>query len=397
MNASNKQVDPSPETVATAEQLLSYCFGGAVRLGDGEDIGGSSRSKVYRFNVLGGPGGMPESVIVKQAQSVGDKVYNPDASDIPAWTLFNEWASLEFLSQVADVDDSFGPRFYGGDRASGLIVMEDLGTGKRLDHFLLGIDPARAENALVEFAAIHGRMHAFTAGKHAEFDSMRKALGPSELVSGYDNYNWLAPALHETADLLAIPLTRQVDVELAMLTASMRKPGAFLVYTQGDSCPDNCLFVNSRLRLLDFEGGRFGHALKEGVYGRIHFPTCWCVYRMPEHVPLCMEEAYRTELVKGCPEAADDTLFYRAVVEACAFWMLDWYHEFPLPALLEKDRNIVTSTVRQRLLMRSDILAKTTEELGHMEAIGAIVRAIAAKLRSTWPEADRISYYPAFR
>jgi len=101
------------ETMTVTERLLSDCFGGAVRLGDGEDLGGSSRSKVYRFNVLGGPGGMPESVIVKQAQ---------------------------------------------------------------------------------------------------------------------------------------------VNVDLAMLTASMRNPGPFLVYTQGDSCPDNCLFVNSRLRLLDFAG-----------------------------------------------------------------------------------------------------------------------------------------------
>src|SRR5215469_2598101 len=133
------------ETVATAEQLLSDCFGGAVRLGDGEDLGGSSRSKVYRFSVLAGPDGMPKSVIVKQAQSVGDKVYNPDVPDIPAWTLFNEWASLEFLSRIADAGVSFGPRFYGGDRASGQIVMEDLGTGKRLDHFLLGSDAAKAE------------------------------------------------------------------------------------------------------------------------------------------------------------------------------------------------------------------------------------------------------------
>jgi hypothetical protein len=76
------------------------------------------------------------------------------------------------------------------------------------------------------------------------------------------------------------------------------------------------------------------------------------------------------------------------------FWN---YHEFPLPVLLEKDRTIVTSTVRQRLLMRSAILATTTEEFGHMEAIGAIVRAIAAKLRVSWPEADHMPYYPAFR
>ena len=152
------------------------------------------------------------------------------------------------------------------------------------------------------------------------------------------------------------------------------------------------------MRLLDFEGGMFSHALKEGVYGRIHFPTCWCVYRMPEHVPLRMEEAYRAELVKGCPAAADDRLFYRAVVDACALWMLDWYHEFPLAQLLEQDRMIVTSTVRQRFLMRSEILARTTEEFGHLEAFGETVRAIATKLSEVWtPDEYAMPYYPAFR
>ena len=35
-----------------------------------------------------------------------------------------------------------------------------------------------------------------------------------------------------------------------------------------------------------------------------------------------MEIAYRAELAKGCPEAADDTLFFRSVVEACAYWAI---------------------------------------------------------------------------
>lgn len=136
--------------------------------------------------------------------------------------------------------------------------------------------------------------------------------------------------------------------------------------------------------------------LLEGVYGRMHFPTCWCVYRLPEQIPLRMEAAYRAELVKGCPAASDDRLFYHAVADACTFWMLDWYHEFPLSDLLTKDRMIVTSTVRQRLLVRAAVLAQVTEEVGHMEAIGATVRAIATKLRALWPEADTLPYYPAF-
>jgi hypothetical protein len=384
------------ETIDIAEKLLAEAFAGPVKLGNGDDLGGSNRTKVYRFALLAGPKGAPESVIVKQARTVGDIVYNPDVPEIPAWTLFNEWASLRFLDQIID-GDSISPRFYAGDRATGLIVMADLGTGKRLDHLLLGSDPGTAEDALVEFAAVHGRLHALTTGKQTYFDQIRKSLGPSELGSGYYSYNWLAPTLHKTADVLNIAPAPGVDDELAALTASMQNPDPFLVYTQGDSCPDNCLFVDSTVRLLDFEGGMFSHALKEGVYGRMHFPTCWCVYRMPEHIPLRMEDVYRAELVKGCPQAGDDLQFYHAVVEACAFWMMDWYHEFPLPALLEKDHTIVTSTVRQRLLMRSEILARTTEEFGHLEAIGATVSAIAAKLCALWPELDTMPYYPAFR
>ena len=34
------------KTMTAAEQLLSSCFGRAVKLGEGEDLGGSSRSKV---------------------------------------------------------------------------------------------------------------------------------------------------------------------------------------------------------------------------------------------------------------------------------------------------------------------------------------------------------------
>ncbi|HEX6553344.1 MAG TPA: hypothetical protein VF026_11320 [Ktedonobacteraceae bacterium] len=392
------KMPPSLETIIIAEKLLSEAFGGSVRLNEGEDLAGSNRTQVYRFRVLEGPGDVPATVIVKQAYSTADAVYHPDTATIPAWTFFNEWASLQFLSQIAADEVPFGPKFYVGERAAGLLIMEDIGQGIRLDHFLLGDDSVTAEKALIEFAALHGRMHALSIGKQSEFASIRKALGPSELADGYYHYDWFAPTLQHTAETAGITTGHGVESELELLKETLLNPGPFLAFTQGDSCPDNCLWSNSSMRLLDFEGGMFSHALKEGVYGRIHFPTCWCVYRMPEHVPLRMEEAYRAELVKGCPAAADDRLFYHAVVEACALWMLDWYHEFPLAQLLEQDRMIVTSTVRQRFLMRSEILARTTEEFGHLEAFGETVRAIATKLSEVWtPDEYAMPYYPAFR
>jgi len=392
------KMPPSLETITIAEKLLSEAFGGSVRLNEGDDLGGSNRTEVYRFRVLEGPGDVPATVIVKQAHSTADALYNPDTATIPAWTFFNEWASLQFLSQIAADEMPFGPKFYVGEWAAGLRIMEDIGQGIRLDHFLSGDDPVTAEKALIDFAALHGRMHALSIGKQSELASLREALGPSELADGYYHYEWFAPTLQQTAETAGITIGRGVESELELFKESLLNPGPFLAFTQGDPCPDNGLWINSSIRLWDFEGGMFSHALKEGVYGRTHVPTCWCVYPMPEHIPPRMEEAYRAELVKGCPEAGDDRLFYQAVVEACAFWMLDWYHEFPLATLLEKDRMIVTSTVRQRFLMRSEILARATEEFGHLETFGETVRAIATKLSEVWtPDEDAMTYYPAFR
>lgn len=395
---SKSKMPPSFETITLAEKLLSEAFGGTVRLNNGDDLGGSNRTQVYRFRVLEGPSDAPTTVIVKQAHSTANAVYHPETATIPAWTFLNEWASLQFLSQVEAPEVPLGPKFYAGERAAGLLIMEDLGQGRRLDHVLLGNDPAAAEKALIEFAALHGRLHALSIGKHPEFARIREALGPSDLADGYYHYEWFTPTLQHTMETVGLSLGHAVEREVELLKQSLLNPGPFLAFTQGDSCPDNCLWINSSIRLLDFEGGMFSHALKEGVYGRIHFPTCWCVYRMPEHVPLRMEEAYRAELVKGCPEAADNKLFYQAVVEACAFWMLDWYHEFPLAQLLEQDRLIVTSTVRQRFLMRSELFARTTEEFGHLEALGKAAKTLATKLSEVWtPDEYAMPLYPAFR
>jgi hypothetical protein len=129
------------------------------------------------------------------------------------------------------------------------------------------------------------------------------------LEDGTFTYEWLAPTLYRAAEVLGVTPARGVEQEVAALKASLLHPGPFLSLIQGDSCPDNCLFIGSTPRLVDFEDGLFDHALKEGVYGRMHFPTCCYVYRLPEPLPHRMEAAYRVELIRGCPEASDDRLF----------------------------------------------------------------------------------------
>jgi hypothetical protein len=172
------------------------------------------------------------------------------------------------------------------------------------------------------------------------------------------------------------------------------------VYTHGDPCPDNWVWAGERLRLFDFEGGAFRHALTDGVYGRIHFPTCWCVNRLPDRIQPLMESAYRAELARGCPAAQDDQLFERAVVEACAYWTLRHCSRNMRTILqvIDEDFEWGIATVRQRVLLRAGILEQLTAESGHLVALGATFADLAAKLRARWPaEADTMPYYPAFR
>lgn len=391
---------PTPPTTAlitTVERKLSDTFGSGVRLGDWQDLSSGNRALTYRFSVMAGSSSVPSSVIVKQAGFTAPAETTSREVEMSAWTFFNEWASLQFLEQLRP-EHVFGPRLYAAMHNPRMMIIEDLGSGKNLADILLADDAGAAETALIAFATLHGRLHAATTGKQDAYKLIRETLGATELADGYYNYEWLAPALQEFVDILGIEPVVGAKQELDQLRNTLLHPRPFLTYTQGDSCPDNCLFTSEGLRLLDFEGGIFDFALKDGIYGRAHFPTCWCLYRMPERVVAEMELAYRAELVKGCPAAADDALFHAAVVEACVYWMLQAKKMLPpLTRMLEHDRHLVGATDRERFLLRFLITAQACEQYGHLEALGATARAIAYKLQALWPEAARLAYYPAFQ
>lgn len=96
-------MNPILETMVTTERLLSETFGVRVRLGEPNDLGGSRRTKVYRFRLFDPVGNLPASVIVKQAYSTTESIYSPDLPTMPAWTFFNDWASLQFLNQLGSL------------------------------------------------------------------------------------------------------------------------------------------------------------------------------------------------------------------------------------------------------------------------------------------------------
>jgi len=196
---------------------------------------------VYRFNVLQGPQEIGKSVIVKQVRDT--RRYDPQAVGYPspAWLMFNEWAGLQFLGQVAP-NELLCPRLYAGDRNKGLIVLEDVRNSVSLGKLLLGDNAFAAEEALTKLAGALGRLQALTIGKRQEFDRLRDALGPrastwgwvppwlrsepefarvlvNPLVREYSfhSYTWMAEVLRRVAEALDVKPAPGVNVELEVL------------------------------------------------------------------------------------------------------------------------------------------------------------------------------------
>lgn len=382
-----------PSAIAAAERILARRFGDGLRLELGDQGGLNQRDHVHRLALVQGPEEAPSNVILKRARLGETQAFDPKAVDGPAASFFDEWAGLHFLNQVCRRPLP-GPEFYGGDQGAGLILMEDYGAGTRLDHALLGEDAALAQKTLIALFETVGRLHAQTAGKQAQYDQLRRSIGPTPERDKIDK-GYLEHIRH---NLEAIGLKAQRDFykDCEQLIKMLDAPGPFNAYVHFDPCPDNCHWVGSELRLLDFEKSRYGHALIDGVYARIHFPTCWCVGRIPDAIARDVEDAYRAALAKGCPQAADDRIFDPALVGACAFWALVNMVN-SMPAILEEEDQADKTTARQRLLLRLEIAARTAEEFGHFKAIGGTLYQTAAQLRTRWSDPGELPYYPAFQ
>ena len=356
----------------------------------------TDRATALRCRVVESPLSVPQSVVVNRALTTDGAAFHPNSPDEMVPRFFNDWAGLEFLSKISD-GDSPAAQFYGGDSEKGLMVIEDLGDGRNFYGSLRGESSTAATGELIKLARALGKMHALTIRKKTEYDSIRNRLGPkNKPPSMTGEWRRLVGKLDEICERIGVKPHRGAKTGMKAVAAFIAAPGPFFAYTHGDPIPMNALPVGDERKLFDFEFGEFRHALRDGIYGRVCFPTWYHINRVPDDVVQEMEAAYRAELVKGCPEAKDDTIFYRAIVEACAYWAIHSRFNF-IEKVWEKDRKWGISTQRQILLLCFDIFGQVSEEFGHLEALGATVRDIAAKLQEHWTDLEEMPYYPAFR
>src|SRR5215471_1224831 len=115
--------DPYDPLLRAAERVLTQTWGHEVRLGQGSRLTAPGRRNLLlRCPVLSGGG--PASLIVKQVTTVAASFFQADLWDVQRFC--RDWAGAQFVSTVQPQAPP-SPRFYGGNREAGFILLEDLG------------------------------------------------------------------------------------------------------------------------------------------------------------------------------------------------------------------------------------------------------------------------------
>ena len=393
--------DPSIPLVTAAQALLSTTLKAPVHLTNMQHLTEAGRRNlIIRCTVAGAAPGQPASVIIKHVVA---EHYDPEATD--SWDIqrfFRDWAGAEFLNALSS-ESSYSPRFYGGDRAMGFIILEDLGVHLSLVEPLLEGDALRGEQAILALATQLGMLHADTIGTAPHFEQIVRAINPRTAVDvataclqNATELRTRAEHLRGHLDRLGVPLASRFADDIAAICTMIAHPGDFLAYVHGDPCPDNVFYTDGRLRLIDFEFGTFGHALQDGVYGRMMFPTCWCANQIPATLLERMEQVYRAELVRGCPAAQDDRIFAIAQAHLCGYWLIH-----TLARLLERGLNEDViwgiATLRPRITARLQSFITTTTTANQLPALRNTANALLDYLHTRWPDTQPLALYPAFR
>jgi hypothetical protein len=183
--------------------------------------------------------------------------------------------------------------------------------------------------------------------------------------------------------------------ELELLSSRLSDPGPWLTLVHGDPCPDNSLVVDGNVRLIDYEFARPSHALLDGVYWRMGFPTCWCAGRIPTEVAFSVEAIYRAELGNAIPLALDDRAYRAETAYISAIWLftcLSWR----LEDALKSDQTWGIWSIRGRLLWYLEVVIEMTATANVLPGINEAAHGWLTELRRRWPETLPLGLYPAF-
>ena len=378
-----------PEIIAEAALALSSASGSVVKIDEMQPISDDRRRNfVGRARAIDESGRI-RSILVK---ATGSASYDPAAENaLETSGLVREWVATAYIAARAP-GRGHGSALLAGSVSRGLLIFEDLGA-----NLASLVDPLHkgtadeAERALTLYATALGRLHVDTADcQPSHHETFQSVFGPGRprRPSGW--------RVEKEADFVVGRLGGAAPAsELELLSERLSHPGPWQCLVHGDPCPDNALIVDGSIRLIDYEHARPSHALLDGIYWQIGFPTCWCAGRLPPDVASRIADVYRAEIAKAMPSARDDAVYRAELAYVAAIWLfscLSWL----LEGALKEDSTMGTWSIRGRLLWYLQAVIEMTACADVLPGINAAADGWLSELQRRWPDSSPLGLYPAF-
>jgi Phosphotransferase enzyme family len=385
----NLRIVDVAEISALAASTLSSVSGSMVKIEEMKPLGNEQRRNfVGRARAID-ENGRTRSIIVKATRSPS---YDPAAADaLENSGLVREWVAVAYIGARAP-GRGHGSGFLSGDVSRGLMIFEDLGTdlASLVDPLLRGT-AKEAERALTLYAAALGRLHADTA------DCLASHHETFQSVFGISRPRRRSPqSVEKEAEVVVDRLGGAPPAsELELLSMRVADPGPWQCLIHGDPCPDNALIVDGSMRLIDYEHARPSHALLDGIYWQIGFPTCWCAGRVPADVASRIDDVYRVEIARVMPLAGDQATYRAELAYAAAIWLFGCF-TWHLDAALKDDSTWGIWSIRGRLLWYLQAVIEMTTRANVLPGINGAAHGWLLELQRRWPDSLPLGFYPAF-
>jgi|GEM_PF-1494507 len=392
--------------IQLAQRLLTESTGRPIKLNKPEKL--NSQHIVLRCQLDSPPPDIPPSVVLKQVTTT--QFNNPDGPADESHRFLNEWASLDFLSNLPG-EAHYGPRLLASSRADSLIIIEDFGEHQSMQDLLLGSDGDAAKKGMEAIGRFLGQMQAATYDRGDEFaavQSRQNAASPHS--DSTKDVREQSEVLRDCFAALQITPAAGFWEALENLERSVHSPGPFHTFIHADAGPHNFLYIDGTVQLLDYEFGAFGYGLLDVVSARLGFPHTSKVQSVPLEVAGQLERAYQGELAHIIPQITDNALFEQEIVGACAHWALsrwvgywNWYFKecFEMgDETMNKKMEISSEeaeAMRSRVLTLYQSFIQFAEMTNHQLPIAETLQSYTRMLQQEWPELEVMPIYPALQ
>jgi len=289
-----------------------------------------------------------------------------------------EHAALTFLQ---DIGVASGPRLLASDLAAGVLILEDLAPRRPLDRQIREAGMGGAWPGLAAFAHATGELAALTTGRGAAFEACLIRSGVSPTDHRLAEAQATLAMMRELEDL-GLPLGGLVETDLETAFATLRAPGPFQAFSNGDCEANNFLSEGGEGRLIDFEAADFRHALVDAA--AIHVPgPAWLTVAGPSQRAE-LEQIYRRALVAGVTAADDDDVFGLGMAAACLTRACERLSRFP-----RLDDRPSGDASRLQMVSALEAAAEAASYHRRLPQLVGWARQAASWLRRRWPDADQ--------